>query len=51
MFKNGELIASVNPTVGEKAGMLDVTGDNTPQGQGRGMGGGGGGGRGMGGGR
>jgi predicted Fe-Mo cluster-binding NifX family protein len=54
-FKNGELIASVTPTVGEKAGMSDVAGPLPSQGQGRCMGGGGGrgmggGGRGMGGG-
>ena len=56
-FKNGELTPSVNPTVGEKAGMSDAAcqGSNLPQGQGRCMGGGGrgmggGGGRGMGGG-
>ncbi len=55
-FKRGELTPSVHPTVNEKAGVTDVSGQgNTiPQGQGRCMGGGGrgmgGGGRGMGGG-
>jgi len=60
-FKKGELVASIDPTVGDKAGLSDVTGNNCPQGQtggscggGRGIAGGGrgmgGGGRGMGGG-
>jgi predicted Fe-Mo cluster-binding NifX family protein len=53
-FKKGELVASVDPTVGDKAGLSDVAGNNCPQGQtggscgrGRGIAGGG---RGMGGG-
>lgn len=53
-FKKGELIASVNPTVGDKAGLSDIAGSTCPQDQAGGMCGGGrgigGGGRGMGGG-
>lgn len=53
-FKKGELVASVDPTVGDKAGLSDVAGNTAPQGQAGGMCGGGrgigGGGRGMGGG-
>ncbi len=47
-FKKGELVASVDATVGDKAGLSDVAGNTAPQGQAGGMGGGGG--RGMGGG-
>jgi predicted Fe-Mo cluster-binding NifX family protein len=51
-FKKGDLTASADPTVDEKAGLSEAAGSNCPQGQagcggGRGIGGGG---RGMGGG-